>query len=30
MYIQKMNKYSGKQPTVALRKYPVSESDFYV
>jgi hypothetical protein len=30
MYTQKMNKYSGKQPSVALRKDPVSESDFYV
>jgi len=25
-----MSKYSGKQPSVALRIDPVSESDFYV
>jgi len=29
MYTQKMNKYSGKQPSVPLRKDSVSESDFY-
>jgi len=30
MYTQKINKYSRKQPSVALRKDSVSESDFYV